>query len=160
MKSDGTLIESDSPGVAVLPPILYGGAFVTVLVLHWIWPLAIVKQPIAFWLGLLLLVFALAFGAWGRKTMHGAGTNISPLKPAISLVTTGPYRFSRNPVYVAITLLFLSLTMLLNTWWGVILLLPVLVILHWGVVRREEHYLGTKFGEEYRAYCSSVRRYL
>ena len=160
MESDGPVTESDSPGVAVLPPILYGGAFIAVLVLHWIWPLTIVSRPTAFWLGLLLLVTALALGAWGRKTMHGAGTNISPLKPAIVLVTTGPYRLSRNPLYVAITFLFLALTMFLNTWWGIVLLLPVLAILHWGVVRREEHYLAKKFGDEYARYRYRVRRYL
>lgn len=152
--------ESDSPGVAVLPPILYGGAFVVVLVLQWIWPLAIVSQPIAFWFGLLFLVSAVGLAAWGRNAMHRAGTNISPLKPALTLVSSGPYRFSRNPLYIAITFLFLALTMLLNTCWGVVLLLPVLVILHWGVVKREERYLVMKFGDEYASYRSRVRRYL
>ncbi len=92
--------------------------------------------------------------------MHGAGTNISPLKPAISLVTSGPYRFTRNPLYLAMTLLFLGLTMLFNSWWGVILLVPLLVVLHWGVVRREERYLQLKFAEQYTEYRSRVRRYL
>jgi protein-S-isoprenylcysteine O-methyltransferase Ste14 len=108
----------------------------------------------------MLLIVSLAIGLWGRKTMHGAGTNISPLKPSINLVNTGPYRFSRNPLYVAITLLYLGFTILLNSWWGVVLLAPVLMVLHWGVVRREERYLERKFGEEYLAYRSQVRRYL
>jgi protein-S-isoprenylcysteine O-methyltransferase Ste14 len=160
MESNGTASASDHPGVAVLPPVLYGGAFVVVLLLHWAWPLTIVRQPIAFWLGLVLLVPALALAAWGRRTMHEAGTNISPLKPAVSLVTSGPFRFSRNPLYVALTVLYLGFTILLNSWWGVILLIPVLVVLHWGVVRREERYLELKFGEEYAKYRSRVRRYL
>ena len=160
MESDGTVTTSDNPGVAILPPVLYGGAFVAVLVLQWIWPLTIVRQPIAFWLGLVLSVLALVLGAWGRRTMHGARTNISPLKPAVSLVTTGPFRFSRNPLYVAITLLYVGFTMLLNSWWGVLLLAPVLMALHWGVVRREERYLERKFGEEYDRYRSRVRRYV
>jgi len=108
----------------------------------------------------MLLVVSLAIGLWGRKTMHRAGTNISPLKPSINLVNTGPYRFSRNPLYVAVTLLYLGLTFLCNSWWGVALLFPVLVVLHFGVVRREERYLERKFGEEYLAYRSQVRRYL
>src|SRR6476619_3631718 len=128
------MTTSDDPGVAIPPPVLYGVAFVVVLMLHWIWPLKIVRQPIAFWLGLILSVSALVIGAWGRRTMHGAGTNISPLKPANSLITTGPFRFSRNPLYVAITFLYVGLTMLLNSWWGVILLAPLLIALHWGVV--------------------------
>src|SRR5258705_13922648 len=104
MEPDGTVTTSDNPGVAILPPVLYGGAFVLVLLLQWIWPLKIVCQPIAFWLGLALSVPALVIGAWGRRTMHGARTNISPLKPAVSLFTTCPYRFSRNPLYVSIKL--------------------------------------------------------
>ena len=151
---------TDNPEVAILPPVLYGGAFVAVLMLQWIWPLTIVRQPIAFWLGLVLSVPALVVGVWGRRTMHGACTNISPLKPAVSLVTTGPFRFSRNPLYVAITLLYVGFTMLLNSWWGVILLAPILAVLHWGVVRREERYLERKFGEEYNKYRSRVRRYV
>ena len=60
MEPDGTVTTSDNPGVAVLPAILYGGAIVVVLMLHWIWPLKVVRQPIAFWLGLVLSVPALA----------------------------------------------------------------------------------------------------
>jgi protein-S-isoprenylcysteine O-methyltransferase Ste14 len=150
---------SDKPGVAILPPVLYGSAFVLVLVLQWMWPLKIVRLPIALCLGLVLLSASLALAAWGRRTMHGAGINISPLKPTISLVTSGPFRFTRNPLYVAMTLLFLGLTLLLNSWWGIALIIPVIVLLHFGVVRREERYLERKFGEEYRKYRLRVRRY-
>jgi protein-S-isoprenylcysteine O-methyltransferase Ste14 len=160
MQSNSTSTTSpEIPGVAILPPVLYGGSFLAVLLLHWIWPLKIVRQPIAFWLGLVLSVSALSLGAWGRRTMHGASTNISPLKPAVSLVTSGPFRFSRNPLYVAITLLYVGFTMLLNSWWGVIMLAPVLMALHWGVVQREEQYLQLKFGEQYTEFRSRVRRY-
>lgn len=93
MEPDDTVTPSDNPGVAVLPPVLYGGAFLLVVVLHLLWPLRITLPAIAFWLGLVLSVTALVIGAWGRTTMHGAGTNISPLKPAITLVNSGPYRF-------------------------------------------------------------------
>ena len=160
MERDHTLATSDNPAVAVLPPILFAGSFVVVLALQWSWPLTIVRAPIAFCLGLVLSIVALVLGFWGRQTMRGAGTNISPLRPATSLVTTGPFRFSRNPLYVAITLLYVGFTMLLNSWWGVILLAPLLVVLHWGVVRREERYLERKFGDCYAEYRSRVRRYL
>ncbi len=92
--------------------------------------------------------------------MHGAGTNISPRKPATTLVDSGPYRFSRNPLYVAMTLLFIGLTLLINSWWGVVLLVPVILLLHFGVVCREERYPERKFGEEYNRYRSRVRRYV
>ena len=56
--------------------------------------------------------------------MHAAGTNISPLRPATAVVTTGPFRFSRNPLYLALTLLYLGLTLAFNTWWGIVVLVP------------------------------------
>ncbi len=160
MNTTSTVTPPDNPGVAVLPPVLYGGAFLLVVVLHLLWPLRIALPPIAVPPGLMLLLSALGLILWGRTTMHGAGTNISPLKPALTLVNSGPYRFSRNPLYVAMTLLFVGLTLLVNSWWGVLLLVPLILLLHFGVVRREERYLQRKFGDEYTEYRSQVRRYV
>ena len=160
MKTTSTVTPPDNPGVAVLPPVLYGGAFLIVLVLNYFWPLRITRPSVAEPLGLVVVLAALGLVLWGRTTMHGAGTNISPLKPATTLVDSGPYRFSRNPLYVAMTLLFVGLTLLINSWWGVVLLVPVILLLHFGVVRREERYLERKFGEEYDRYRSRVRRYV
>src|SRR5437764_18820 len=101
--------SQDNPGVIVLPPVLYGGAFLLIVLLQWAWPLTIVRYAIALCLGFVLLLASLSLAVWGRKTMHGAGTKISPLKPAMFLVTSGPYRFSRNPLYIAMTLLYLGL---------------------------------------------------
>ena len=92
--------------------------------------------------------------------MKQAGTNINPLQPATSLVTTGPFRFSRNPLYLSLTLLFAGLSLILNSLWGLIALAPVLAILHFGVILREERYLEAKFGESYRQYRTQVRRWL
>ena len=150
----------DNPGVAVLPPLLYGSALVVVLALRWLWPMPIFGHSVALWSGLALIVFAVAIAIWGRRTMHAAGTNISPLRPTTAIVTSGPFRFSRNPLYVAITLLYLGLSLVFDTWWGIVVLVPLLIIMHYGVVLREEHYLEQKFGEIYRQYRSTVRRYL
>jgi protein-S-isoprenylcysteine O-methyltransferase Ste14 len=151
--------SADNPGVAVLPPLLYGSALVVVLVLRWFGPVPILGPAVALWLGLSLIVFAVAIAIWGRTTMHGAGTNVNPLKPTTAIVTTGPFRFSRNPLYLALTLLYLGLTLAFNTWWGIVVLVPLLIIMHYGVVLREERYLEQKFGETYRQYRSTVRRY-
>jgi protein-S-isoprenylcysteine O-methyltransferase Ste14 len=152
--------SADNAGVVVLPPLLYGGALILFLALGWFWPMPILGHSMALWSGLALVVFAVAIAMWGRRTMHAAGTNISPLRPATAFVTTGPFRFSRNPLYVALTLLYLGLTLAFNTWWGIVILAPLLVVLHYGVVLREERYLEQKFGETYQEYRSSVRRYL
>jgi protein-S-isoprenylcysteine O-methyltransferase Ste14 len=152
--------SADNPGVVVLPPLLFSSALVAVFALHWLWPMPIFGHAVARWSGLTLIMLAVAIAVWGTRTMHAAGTNISPLQPTTSIVTTGPFRYSRNPLYVAITLLYVGLTFAFNTWWGIVALVPLLIIMHYGVVLREEHYLQQKFGETYRQYRSAVRRYL
>jgi protein-S-isoprenylcysteine O-methyltransferase Ste14 len=152
--------SADSPGVMVRPPLLYGAAFIVVLVLRWFWPLPILGQGVALWLGVVLLALGLAIVIPGRQALQAAGTNINPSLPATAIVTSGPFRFSRNPLYVGLTLLYLGLTLAANAWWGIVLLVPILLIMHWGVVLREERYLEQKFGESYRQYRSKVRRYL
>ena len=92
--------------------------------------------------------------------MQAAGTNIDPMLPARAIVTSGPFRYSRNPLYLALTLLYLGLTLALNTWWGLVMLVPLFIVMDRGVVLREERYLEQKFGEIYRQYRSDVRRYL
>ena len=152
--------STDNPGVIVLPPLLYGAAFVVVLVLRWFWPLPIVGHTVTLWVGIVLLVLGIGIAIWGRRSMQVAGTNISPSLPATTIVTSGPFRFSRNPLYEALTLVYLGLTLAFNTWWGIVFLVPVLVIMHQGVVLSEERYLGKKFGDSYQQYRSKVRRYL
>ena len=152
--------STDKPGVTAPPPLLYGGAFVLVLVLRWFWPMPIFGHAVALWPGLALIVLAVGIAAWGIRTMQAAGTNVNPALPTTAIVASGPFRFSRNPLYLALTLLYLGLTLAFNTWWGIVVLVPVLIIMHRGVVLREERYLEQKFGETYRQYRSKVRRYL
>jgi len=151
---------ADNAGVVVRPPLLYGVAFVVVLALGWFWPMPIVGRVVAVDVGLVLVVFGVGIAMWGRRTMQAAGTNVDPYRPATVLVKTGPFRFSRNPLYMSLTLLFLGLSLVVNTWWGIVLLFPVLIIMHWGVILREECYLDQKFGASYQEYRSKVRRYL
>jgi protein-S-isoprenylcysteine O-methyltransferase Ste14 len=152
--------SADSPGVVAMPPFLYGGAFLLVLLLQALWRLPIVERGSLLWPGLVLAATGVGIAVWGRRTMVAAGTNVRPSLPATAIVTTGPFRFSRNPLYCSLTLLFLGLTALVNSWWGVIVLVPLLLVMHVGVVLREERYLERKFGETYRQYRTSVRRYL
>jgi protein-S-isoprenylcysteine O-methyltransferase Ste14 len=152
--------SADNPGVVARPPLLYGAAFLLVLVLTWFWPLPIFGRAGALWVGLALAVLAIALAVWGRRTMLAAGTNIDPTLPTSAIVTSGPFRFSRNPLYVALTLLYVGLTLAVDTWWGLILLVPLLVTMHLGVVLREERYLERKFGEDYRRYKAGVARYV
>src|SRR5947209_8873505 len=152
--------SADKSGVVARPPLLYGAAFVVALVFRWFWPMPIFPQAVALWPGLALVALGVGTAIWGRQTMRAAGTNINPALPATVIVSSGPFRFSRNPLYLALTLLYLGLTLAFNTWWGIVVLVPLLIIMHRGVVLREERYLERKFGESYRQYRSKVRRYL
>jgi protein-S-isoprenylcysteine O-methyltransferase Ste14 len=152
--------EPDNPGVIVHPPFLYLGTFLVALLAQWLAPLPILATPAALVLGFVLIAVAVGIANWGRRTMRAAGTNINPARPATTIVTSGPFGFSRNPLYLSLTLLFIGLTLAVNTWWGIVLLLPLLLALHFGVVLREERYLDRKFGADYREYRSRVRRYV
>ena len=151
--------SADNPGVVALPPVLYGVAFLVVLVVRSLWPMPIFPAA-SLWTGLTVAVIGIGIAIWGRRTMRAAGTNINPSLPALAIVQSGPFRYSRNPLYLALTLLFLGLTLAVNTWWGIVVLVPLASVMHVGVVLREERYLDQKFGEAYRQYRSRVRRYL
>ena len=152
--------KADNPGVAVFPPLLMVLALIVMLVLRYVWPLAIGGRPLTTVLGIVLAALGVFSIAWGRTTMVRGGTNVDPSKPALAIVTGGPFRFTRNPLYVGVMSLFLGIGLLLDTWWSILVLIPAFLILHFGVVLREEAYLERKFGEPYRTYKAGVRRYL
>ena len=154
------MTQRDNPGVIMLPPLLYGITFAVVLALRWFWPMPIFDHSVALWPGLALIMLAVGIAIWGRSALQAAGTNVNPSLPTTAIVTSGPFRFSRNPLYMALTLLYFGLTLAVNTWWGIVVLVPLLILMHRGVVLREERYLEAKFGESYRQYFSKVRRYL
>jgi len=150
---------ADNPGVVVRPPLLYLAALAAMLVLRWLWPLPILGGA-AFWPGLALVVFGVGILIWGRRALVAGGTNVDPLLPSTAVVTSGPYRFSRNPLYVGLAIVYLGLALAFDVWWGIVLLVLVLLVMHMGVIQREERYLERKFGDAYRQYRLAVRRYL
>ena len=152
--------EATNAGVVTRPPIIYGAGLIAVLVLHWFWPIPVMGRGGPLWGALALSIIGIAIILLAARTLVAGGTNVDPVLPTTAIVTAGPYRLSRNPIYVGLTLVYLGLTAALNTWWSVILLVPILAIMHLGVVRREERYLERKFGEPYRHYRARVRRYL
>jgi protein-S-isoprenylcysteine O-methyltransferase Ste14 len=152
--------QPDRPGVVILPPLLMLLALVLALALHHFWPLDIGARGLTISLGAVLCVLGIGSMAWGRVTLMRGGTNVDPRKPTTAIVTGGPFRFTRNPLYVGVMSLLVGITLLVGTWWGIIVLVPAFLILHYGVVLREEAYLERKFGDSYRSYKAAVRRYL
>lgn len=150
----------DRPGVLVLPPLLYFGALVAGAALELLrrWDLPV---PAAVrWIAAVVGVAALALAIRARSTFERAGTHVNPMQPATTLVASGPFRFTRNPMYVGMTTLYLAIAIATRIAWLLVLLVPVLAVMHWGVVLREERYLSGKFGAPYDEYRRRVRRYV
>lgn len=149
----------DKPGVIAPPPLIYLGAFLFALALDRLRALPMFSAS-ALWPGVVLIALGVGVAVWGARTLHVAGTNVSPYHPSTAVVDSGPFRFSRNPLYVGMTLTYTGLTLAFDTWWGFILLPLPLLVMHFWVIRREEHYLEGKFADSYRRYRENVRRYL
>lgn len=111
-------------------------------------------------IGLALVALGLLLSFWGIVTFRRANTTIIPHRSASRIVTHGPYRFTRNPMYSGLTIAYLGGTALMNSVWPLLLLPLVLFALVHLVVSREERYLSAAFGEEYEAYRTRVRRWL
>jgi protein-S-isoprenylcysteine O-methyltransferase Ste14 len=154
---------SKGPAVSFPPPVLFAGGFLAAWGLDHLLPFALagsgapLTQEI---LGVCLLAAGLAFMAGGVWTFTRHRTAIIPHRPARELVRSGPYRFTRNPMYVGLTSAYVGLAVALNLAWPLLLLPAVLTLLTTLVIRREERYLCLAFGDEYEIYCRQVRRWL
>jgi protein-S-isoprenylcysteine O-methyltransferase Ste14 len=150
---------SDRPAVIAPPPLVYAGGFALVLGLHWLWPMPIADYAAVRWTGVAALGAGIALNAWGAHSMIRARTPINPYHPVKTIVSSGAFRISRNPLYVGLHVVFLGLSLLLNSVWGLVVLVPVLLVVHHGVILPEEQYLESRFGEPYRRYRERVGRY-
>ena len=112
------------------------------------------------WLGGAVCVVALALFAWAIATITRAGSNVPTNRPTTSIVDTGPYRFTRNPIYLGMMLALVGLAIAFDSLWPLVTLVPFALVIRYGVVAREEAYLERKFGEVYRRYRARVRRWL
>ena len=162
MESGVTTMDTanDHPGVIARPPLIFLVFLALGFVLDTIWPVAVVANDVQYPLGAILVVVGVALVTIAIRQFRRAGTNVETPKPAIVLVIDGLYRLSRNPIYIAVSLIHAGIAISADNAWALVGLIPVLIVLHYGVIRREERYLERKFGEEYRRYRRSVRRWL
>ena len=152
--------DPDSPDVLVFPPILLGGAMLLGFLLDWLLPIPLFSPAAARVLGAILFVLGAALGYAAQRALRRAGTNISPAEPTLALATDGPYRRTRNPLYLAGLGVYLGVALFINGLAPFLLFVPLAVLPHRGIVLREERYLTAKFGEAYREYQNQVRRWL
>lgn len=151
---------ADNPGVVAPPPFIYAGALVAGLLLNRRRPLRFLPWGPWRLLGLPFVGGGLVIGLLGLREMKRAGTNVDPYKPSTTIVTAGPYQYTRNPLYVGMTLIYTGVSALANALPPLLLLPIVLAVMRRGVIEREERYLESKFGDEYRAYKTRVRRWI
>jgi len=151
---------ADHPGVIAFPPLIWLVGAVLSIAAHFVFHARMMSAHLALGIGLVLLVLAPSLALWAMRTMRVAGTNVDPAKPALLIVRHGPYRFTRNPMYLALCLLQAAVGFLCNDWITLFFVIPLALLLHFGVILREERYLEAKFGAEYLALKGTVRRWI
>jgi protein-S-isoprenylcysteine O-methyltransferase Ste14 len=144
----------------VRPPFVYLGSIALGLVLHLLWPARLVPPSISTPAGAIVTVLAIALFVSAVRTLRAAGTPIPGNRPTTAIVRTGPYRFSRNPIYLAFSLLQLGISIWVNSVWLLATLAGAVALILYVVIRREEQYLERRFGARYLDYKASVRRWL
>ena len=154
------IVSDDHPHVLIFPPLLAAGAVALGLALQHLVPIGAAWGGPWRGLGVLMMLAAAALAVWCERTFKRHGTNVRPDRPALRLVESGPYRFTRNPMYVGLVAFQLGLGLALLNLWLLLLTIPVALVLDLGVMRREERYLETKFGQPYTSYRARVRRWL
>ena len=153
----------DNPRVIAPPPLIALAALLLGLALDWLLPSFILRGIFWFWtrlmIGAILIAAGTTLAIFAVRSFRRAGTNVEPWKPALTLVTSGIFAWIRNPMYLALIVLVAGIAISLGSDWMLVLVVPAALILHFGVVKREERYLETKFGESYRSYTHRVPRY-
>ena len=153
--------RADSSGVAFPPPLAYALGFGIGYALDRLKPAPVgVDGGARTLLGWVLAGAGVALAASAIVLFRRAGTSPVPIQPTTALVVRGPYRFTRNPMYLGLAALYVGVALLINSLWPLVVLPVVLIVIRWGVVAREEAYLEREFGDEYRAYQARVRRWL
>jgi protein-S-isoprenylcysteine O-methyltransferase Ste14 len=152
--------ERDKPGIWVPPPPIYLLALLLGLLLDRRAQVPFLPRGVARVLGWPLVGGGVALVAWFVRTMRGADTTIHINKPVSSLVQNGPFRYSRNPGYLSLTMIYAGIAIVRNALWAILFLPLVLYVIQREVIEREERYLERTFGEEYLAYKARVRRWV
>jgi len=151
----------DSSNAIVRPPIAWALAFAAGLGLNWLYPLPWIPAALPnVWIGASVFAAAFALAIWAIVSFRRAGTRVETTEPTTAIVEHGPYRFTRNPIYMGMFLGQIGFAIGFNSLWILITLIPFYLVLRHGVVAREEAYLERKFGGVYLGYKSRVRRWL
>ncbi|MGI9388127.1 MAG: methyltransferase family protein [Methyloligellaceae bacterium] len=152
--------EKDTAGVIAPPPLIFLVCLLIGIGLDAIWPVPFLQAALQYGLGLAFIVLSVALIVLVLREFSRAKTDISPYKPTMAIITTGPFAYTRNPAYLSLALLFIGIAAMADGLWIWAMVIPAMAIIHFFVVLREEAYLERKFGDGYRTYKASVGRWV
>ena len=152
--------DEDTAGVVAPPPLVFLAGLIVGFALEALLPGVDLPGLVEWGLGSLLVVAGLGLLLTFNASFSRKGTAVEPWKPTTAIVTTGPYRLTRNPAYLGMALTYVGIAVLSSAVWVLLPLPVVLAVIDRGVIAREERYLERKFGEEYLAYKRTVRRWI
>jgi protein-S-isoprenylcysteine O-methyltransferase Ste14 len=155
----GMVSEVANPGI-MRPPLVYLGAIALGLLLHFAWSVRLVSRAVNVPFGGAVVLIAVALFLYTVRIFRLAGTPVPGNRPTTTIVYTGPYRWSRNPIYLSFSLLQFGLAYWVNSLWLLITLIPAVALMSFVVIPREEQYLENRFPSDYLPYKASVRRWL
>lgn len=153
----------DTPGVIAPPPLIALATVLLGLLIDWLFPVyvltVVMERPTRWVVGAALAIAGGVVALAAERRFKEVGTNVPPWKPSLRLAAGGIYQWLRNPMYVGLGLLVAGIAIAFASDWTLVLLVPAALLLHYGVVLREERYLAVKFSDEYRRYKARVPRY-
>jgi len=152
--------DRDTAGVIAPPPLIFAIPLIVGLVANWLSPLPILAGRVGLWMGIALAIAGLGLIVTGIIEFRHANTAVVPFSPTTAIVSSGPFRFTRNPLYFGFVLIYIGVSFAANTLWPLFLLPLAIFVLIGGVIKREERYLERKFGTVYTDYKARVRRWI
>jgi protein-S-isoprenylcysteine O-methyltransferase Ste14 len=151
--------QADSPGVRVPPPLVFlAGLAIGLVLSNWA-PTEYLGRAIARPLGRVVTGIGVLLALSAVYAFSRARTDLRPNRPSSALVRTGPYRFTRNPMYVSLTIVYVGVAVMMQSLWSLLLLPLVVAFIRMKVIGREEAYMERRFGADYLRYKSEVRRW-
>jgi protein-S-isoprenylcysteine O-methyltransferase Ste14 len=146
--------------IRLIPPVVYFVPFALMWALQNWRPWTIPGGAALSVAGLALIVTGIALMLWSFLTLRRANTTVIPWEQVSVIVSSGPFRLSRNPIYLADAITYLGGSLLIHSWWSLLLLPGIVLVMQRKVIDREERYLTERFGDVYREYQLRVRRWL
>jgi len=151
--------KPDKAQVIIFPPLLFMLTLALAISIGYIFPTPMLPTKLATIIVALLLIAAFVIIRTAVTALLKNQTTVNPNGTTTTIVKTGIYNHTRNPMYVAFTLAFVAISVMTNSWYGLTLIIPLLITVQKGIIEREEKYLTQKFGEDYLRYKNNVNRW-